>query len=111
MFPDAVQYSVYKTEQFTLKLDRSNCYVSIEGKVAKIRNIISDNKDIYLLYSTFAQQSSFFEYPAPSTVFGVYLVDSLSDSTQLCNVGQVEEKLYVIPHGQQFVAMPLLHVH
>lgn len=110
MFPDAVQYSVYKTEQFTLKLDRVNCYVSIEGKVAKIRNIISDKKDIYLLYSTFAQQSSFFEYPEPSTVFGVYLMDSLSDSTQLCNVGQVEEKLYVIPHGQQFVAMPLLHV-
>lgn len=44
-------------------------------------------------------------------MFGVYLVDSLSDSTQLCNVGRVEEKLYVIPHGQQFVAMPLLHVH
>lgn len=49
MFPDAVQYSVYKTEQFTLKLDGANCYVSIEGKVAKIRNIISDKKDIYLL--------------------------------------------------------------
>ncbi|KAJ7988597.1 hypothetical protein DPEC_G00325200 [Dallia pectoralis] len=31
MFPNAVQYSVYKTEQFTLKLDRANCYVSIEG--------------------------------------------------------------------------------
>lgn len=110
MFPAAVQYSVYKTEQFTLKLDRANCYVSIQGKVAKIRNIISNNKDIYLLYSTFDQQSSFFEYPISSTVFGVYLVDSLSDFTQLCNVGQVEEKLSVIPHGQQFVAIPLLHV-
>ncbi|KAJ7996456.1 hypothetical protein DPEC_G00237260 [Dallia pectoralis] len=31
MFPNAVQYSVYKTEQFTQKLDRANCYVSIEG--------------------------------------------------------------------------------
>ncbi|KAJ7986769.1 hypothetical protein DPEC_G00331820 [Dallia pectoralis] len=35
MFPNAVQYSVYKTEQFTLKLDRANCYVSIEVSVRR----------------------------------------------------------------------------
>ncbi|RXN03277.1 hypothetical protein ROHU_013557 [Labeo rohita] len=40
LFQCAQQYTQYNTELFTLKLDEANSHVYIQGKVAKIRNII-----------------------------------------------------------------------
>lgn len=57
------QYTQYNSELFTLKLDHANSHVYIQGKVAKIRNIIVDKEEVHLVYSVFAHQESFFEYP------------------------------------------------
>ncbi|KAL2089217.1 hypothetical protein ACEWY4_016116 [Coilia grayii] len=51
MTTDAVQYSAYKTDSFTLKLDRANSYVCIDGKVGRIRNIVKTQKDIWESYA------------------------------------------------------------
>ncbi|KAL2102313.1 hypothetical protein ACEWY4_001481 [Coilia grayii] len=47
MTTDAVQYSAYKTDSFTLKLDRANSYVCIDGKVGRIR--IKTQEDIWAI--------------------------------------------------------------
>lgn len=109
MCSDAIQYSVYKSKDFSLKLDKANCYTSIDGKVAKIRNVITTQEDIYVVYSTFKKQESFFSYPVPSKSLGIFLLDRLSENTRLCSVAQIQHKLFMLPQGHQFVAMPLVH--
>lgn len=108
LFQCAQQYSQYTTEPFTLKLDEANSNVYIQGKVAKIRNIIAEKEEVYLVYSTFAHQGPFFDYPTSSSTFGIYLVDGLLDTTQHCSIGLVEWKVFLIPHGRRFVAVPCL---
>lgn len=111
LFHCAQQYSQYNAEHFTLKLDQANSHVYIQGKVAKIRNIIVEKEEVYLVYSTFSHQESFFEYPTYSSTFGIHLVDDLLDMTQHCSIGLVEGKVFLIPHGRQFVAVPLIHMN
>lgn len=61
LFHCAKQYTQYDTELFTLKLDQANSHVYIQGKVAKIRNIIVKEEEVYLVFSNFAHQESYFE--------------------------------------------------
>ena len=109
-FHCAQQYKQYDSELFTLKLDQANSHVYIQGEVAKIRNIIVEKKEVYLVYSKYAHQESYFEYPMPSSSFGIHLVDGLLDMTHHCHIGLVEGKAFLIPHGRQFVAVPLIHL-
>lgn len=111
VFNCARQYTQYETPLFTLKLDKANSIVCIQGRVAKIRNIIVEEKEVYLVYSTFAQQEPFFKYPTSSSTFGIYLVHGLLDTIQHCKIGLVERKFFLIPHGRQFVAVPILHTN
>lgn len=83
----------------------------IQGKVAKIRNIIVEKEEVYLVYSNFAHEESFFDYPTPSSTFAIHLVDGLLDTTHHCNIGLVEGKVFLIPHGRKFVAVPLTHIN
>ena len=110
LFHCAKQYTQYDTELFTLKLDQANSHVYIQGKVAKIRNIIVKEEEVYLVFSNFAHQESYFEYPMPSSTFGIHLAGSLLDMTHHCKIGLVEGKAFLIPHGRQFIAVPLIHI-
>lgn len=73
LFNSAHQYLQYRTKLFTLKLDQANSHVYIQGKVATGRNVIVENKEVFLVYSTSAQQEFFFEYPTSSSIFGIYV--------------------------------------
>ena len=58
LFHGAKQYTQYKTELFTFKLDKANSHVFIWGRVAKIRNIFAEKGEVHLVYSIFSQQES-----------------------------------------------------
>ncbi|RXN16691.1 interferon-inducible GTPase 5-like protein [Labeo rohita] len=57
LFQCAQQYTQYNTELFTLKLDEANSHVYIQGKVAKIRNIIEKEEVIMYLIVLFKEEN------------------------------------------------------
>ncbi|KAK9977083.1 hypothetical protein ABG768_018904 [Culter alburnus] len=108
-FHEATQYKELRTSPCTLKLDRANSHVYISGKVAKLQNIISFRDEIYVAYSSFNHQESFFDYPLPSSTLGIYLVDDLSTTVEFCKFEEIENKIFLVPYLRHFVAIPLLH--
>lgn len=108
-FHEATQYKELRTSPHTLKLDQANSQVCIGGKVAKLQNIISFRDEIYVAYSTFKHQESFFDYPLPSSTLGIHLVDDLSTTVDFCKFEEIESKMFLVPYHNQFVSIPLLH--
>lgn len=80
-FHGATQYKELRTCSYTLKLDKANSFVYISGNVAKLQNIISLGDEIYVAYSTFNSHKPFFDYPLPSSVLGIHLVDTIATTT------------------------------
>ncbi len=105
----ASQYKEIKTCSYTLKLDQANSFVYIDGKVAKLQNIISARDDIYVAYTTFNNHELFFDYPLPSSALGIHLVDDISGPTHFCKFENIEAKAFLVPYDRYFVSVPLLH--
>lgn len=108
-FHEAAQYKELRTSSYTFKLDQANSLVYISGKAAKLKNIISFRDEIYVAYSTFNHQESFFDYPLPSSTLGIYVVDNLSTAVNFCKLEEIESKIFLVPHHSCFVSIPLLH--
>lgn len=110
-FHGSSQYKEIKTCSYTLKLDQANSFVYIDGKVAKLQNIISARDDIYVAYTTFNNHEPFFDYPLPSSELGIHLVDGISGPTHFCKFENIEAKAFLVPYNRNFVSVPLLHTH
>ncbi|XP_067299354.1 uncharacterized protein [Pseudorasbora parva] len=108
-FHEASQYKEIRTSLYTFKLDQANSHVVIGSKVAKLQNIISFRDEIYVAYSSFNQQESFFDYPLSSSTLGIHLVDDLSTSVKFCKLEEIENKIFLVPYRHHFVSIPLLH--
>lgn len=108
-FHEATLYKELRISPHTLKLDQANSHVCIGSKVAKLQNIISLRDEIYVAYSTFKHQESFFDYPLPSSTLGIHLVDDLSTTVDFCKFEEIESKIFLVPYHNQFVSIPLLH--
>lgn len=50
------QYKEIKTDRFTLKLDRANCYMSIRNSTAKVHNIVSYRGETYIVFNKLTNQ-------------------------------------------------------
>ncbi|XDV16329.1 hypothetical protein PO909_016096 [Leuciscus waleckii] len=110
-FHEATQYKELRTSPYTLKLDQANSHVYIGGKASKLQNIISFKDEVYVAYSTFNNQESFFDYPLPSSTLGIHLVGDLSTTVEFCTFEEIENKIFLIPYQHHFVAIPLLHTN
>ena len=105
-------WSLYKQAHlpdYMLSLDRRNNCVQIESQIARIRNIFESEGVCYIMYSIFRDKVEFFDYPMPSSVLHIYVVDGLSDEILICNINAISRKYVVMPCGSQQVAFPLIH--
>lgn len=56
----------------------NNC-LEVDGKVVLIRNIcVCENGDVIIIFETYKEMRSFFQYPLDSRDLGIYLVGDLS---------------------------------
>jgi len=91
---EATQYKELRTSPYSLKLDQANSHVYIGGKASKLQNIIAFKDEVYIAYSTFNNQESFFDYPLPSSTLGIFLVGDLSTTVDFCKFEEIENNIF-----------------
>ena len=105
------QYHQVQTGRFALKMDRANCFVSIQGSTAKVLNILSCRGEAYVVFKKLANHGSFFQYPLSSDLLGISVVGHASDNTEMCKLEAIEHKVFLVPFEDRFVSVPLLHTN
>lgn len=86
----------------------NNCILTRDSRVAIVRNIIAQDKEIMLLVQVFRKQRDLFVFPLHSSKVGIYEVadpgplDFLSLNSMYC-------KCTLLPHREHFVAIKMIN--
>ena len=99
--------AVFKSFCLSMK-PRDSCF-KIGNDVAVAKNFFRCSEGCFVLYSKFQMVSDYFSYPLKSGSLGIYLVSDLSDEVHTAKISCVECKLVMLPKGEDFVVLPLLH--
>ena len=97
---------------FFLSTRQGNNCILVGDKIGIIRNILSPSEQSHervLLFENFRNQNSFYEEPLQSSDIRIYQVGNLSGDTVAVNIKEVICKYVLLPHRNNFVAVPLIH--
>ncbi len=104
------QYGEMVCEKWTVKVSaRDNVFVIRDG-ICCIHNIVECSDGVYVVYKEFSQKSLFFNYPFNSDFLNIYKISQTSDILKCVKVTELVQKCAVLPHRDDFVAIPLFHM-
>lgn len=109
------QYKEINTASYVLKVHiPDNCIRFGEGCVGIIKNIFSDGSSISVVVQKFKKLSPAFTEPLLSCDIGIYLLNDLSDSLDICQLHEIHDKMVLLPEKQSdycktWIGLPLLH--
>lgn len=107
------QYQMLQTGSITLTLhDKDSCFVTSESDVVILSNIVrSINGEIFLIGRKFEVKDCAYNFPMDSTLLGIFKVSNLDDERRVWRIDQLSQKCYLMPDGESFIAVPLVHFH
>ncbi|XP_011858802.1 PREDICTED: uncharacterized protein LOC105556332 isoform X1 [Vollenhovia emeryi] len=88
---------------------RDSCFMTIDGNVFLLQNVVKRRKDIYLITNKFNKKEDFYVYPFPSSHLRIFKVSNLSDERIVVALADIQSKCWLIPYKEFFVSVPLLH--
>lgn len=103
------EYKELQTNKYTLNIAAGNNCVQIGSHIALVRNFCTIDQNDYVVYERFARREDFFQYPLPSSHIGVYKVSHLCSILEHTLVRDILKKYVMLPHGNAYIAIPLLH--
>lgn len=109
------QYSMYKTEYYTLVVSSKNIkdsYMLTNSKdvvqVVNILKIIHSNK-ILILGRKFNTKENTYEEPLNSELLDIYRVKNISNELETYEVSHIYKKCFILTVNDVHTALPLLH--
>ncbi|EZA48415.1 hypothetical protein X777_13805, partial [Ooceraea biroi] len=88
---------------------RDSCFMTIDGTVMVLLNIVKRQEDIYLITNKFKTKENFLVYPFPSSLLRIFKVSNLDDQRIVMPLASVQSKCWLIPYKGFYVSVPLLH--
>lgn len=77
-----------------------NCCILTDGKVGYMKNIISKNRDIFLIMQLFHKVEDFYEVGMNSSDNGVYRVSELSEEIVPFSLECLKAKCFLMPYWE-----------
>uniref|UniRef100_A0A1Y1L0J9 Uncharacterized protein n=1 Tax=Photinus pyralis TaxID=7054 RepID=A0A1Y1L0J9_PHOPY len=111
-FKSSRQYKVLKCNEYTLKLNVSDCFmITKDNAVVKILNIIQYENEIKLIGQKFLTMTDFFSVPCASSLFNIFKICSHEKgSLNVWQLSDIKNKVLFLPLNEESaVAYPLLH--
>ena len=103
------QYREYHQHEYTITLScKDNCAL-IGSSVALVRNFLSVNSDMIVVYQKFSHMSSLYTYPVDSTEFEVYTVADLDEQLHFAPLTEIRRKCVILSHAGKMCAIPFIH--
>lgn len=87
-----------------------DCYIlSKAGEVVKCINIINTANGIVIIGKMFDLVLPYFESPVNSSIFSIFLVNNLSNTSKQWKLSDIKKKLMFILYGDEMITMPIIH--
>ena len=100
------QYRSIQTEKFCLKLNSKDSCVRVFDTIGLVRNIVSLDSEIFIVYVQFSKVSSFFDTPLSSSLLGIHKVSDLGVQLQVAKLSDIQSKCVLIPFKREFIVIP-----
>lgn len=98
-----------KAGSLLLKIGKSDsCFRTKSGDVIVLKDIVLREKKVYLIGCKFLVCEDFYEYPLPSSELGIVRVSELG-IRKAYRLKDVDNKCYLMPDGDHFLCVPILH--
>lgn len=101
----------FKTCKIISKTQANSCCELIDGTIIKIENLANSlelNSPV-IIGKEFEHKEELFKKPCDSTLFGIRAVSRLSTSLKMWALDQIKCKLFVLPHDDKHVVLPIIH--
>jgi hypothetical protein len=105
-----MQYSEIHCQNFCIKTSVGDNCIMINNNLGLVKNIVSVNSVVYLVYQLFVNKKSFFSYPLDSELLNIYSVSELDVQEHVSLLNDSIRKFVLMPTENAFVAVPLLHL-
>lgn len=105
-FLNVHQYQKLETERYVLKVNHKDSCVRIDGKVCKIKNIVSDENDVFLVYQIFHGADNVFTTPLESRLLGILKVSNLGNTLHTAKLSKIQSKCVIMPFRTKHIAIP-----
>ena len=94
-----------------LRADNSkdSCFRTVAGDVFILKDIVKTRDSVYLIGYKFMEKGDFYNYPLPSSQLGILQLSNLNNNVDVVSLQDVEAKCYLMPDGNNFLCVPLLH--
>ena len=103
------QYKEIYLENYCFKITEADHGVMIGMEVGCIRNIVSSQQHISVIYQSYTVRENFFDYPLHSGSLGIFKVNRLQRNLKMCSIESITAKYLFIPFSAKTIAFPLLH--
>lgn len=92
------QYKSVKTPKFFLsRCQRDNCCILHDSRVCNVVNILSNDKDHYLVVKIFRSVCEFYDIGLSSSSIGIFKCSKLSDKCTTVSLKTVKAKCFQMP--------------
>lgn len=88
---------------------RDSCFMTIDGNIMVLLNIVKRGNDIYLITNKFKKKEDFYVYPFPSSLIRIFKVSNLDNQRIVVALTDIQSKCWLIPYKEFYVSIPLLH--
>lgn len=88
---------------------RDFCFMTIDGNIMVLLNIVKRGNDIYLIANKFKKKEDFYVYPFPSSLIRIFKVSNLERQRIAVALTDIQSKCWLIPYKEFYVSIPLLH--
>lgn len=103
-------YRRLKAGKLLLRVGKSDgCFSTKTGDIIMLKDIYVKEKKIYLVGCKFLKQEDFYDYPLPSSELGIVKLSQFERKLQTYRIRDVQSKCYLMPDGDNFVSVPILH--
>lgn len=104
------QFRCVSVNGVVLKVNKRNsCFRTKTGEVVCLQNIILQDRQVILVGFLFQNHADVYEYPLRSSILGIVKVSNLEERRVFFHLEQVQAKCWLIPDGNSYVCVPLLH--
>lgn len=109
---NGLQYRRIIINDIVLQLNgKDSCVKMKNGEIITIVNIVETEDQIFVIGQAFLRAEDFYQYPIPSSVLGIYKVSNKNEQRRIFPVSDIEVKCWLIPYGESYVCIPLLHTY
>lgn len=105
-----VQFRRVSVGKIVFQLGRKDsCFRAVGGNIVVLRNIVHSENDIFMIGNMFLNVENFYTYPLNSSILGIVRVSEMEHVRRSFLLTEVEAKCWLIPDGDTFLCVPLLH--